>query len=349
MNKTTILFTLLGLFFCTQPVFTVRGQETGKNKTTPNAEIRYDVNDAHCHYNDFLMNTDGIDSLLAVMDMAGVEHTMLNGIAVVKKWDAIDPVQPMYYLADDSRCYYYSAVDVALAREVSSLPTEQRRRIHPFIGGFNTTDRNAIDHVKRMMEWYPGLWEGIGEILTRHDDLTALVYGEQARANHIALDPVYQFAAENDLPVCVHSDISSVWVHEPLYLHEMEEAIQKHPNTRFIWAHAGISRRIVVPTIIDELRRMLTIYPNLSVDISWVVYPMDVAPDGVPSQDWVDMVEDFPDRFMIGTDKIGHYDDYVETITKYYIFLDALSPETAKLVAKDNFWNILPARVREKE
>jgi len=28
---------------------------------------------------------------------------MLNGLAVVKKWDAIDPRKPLYYLADDSR------------------------------------------------------------------------------------------------------------------------------------------------------------------------------------------------------------------------------------------------------
>ena len=39
-----------------------------------------------------------------------------------------------------------------------------------------------------MIQWYPDFWEGIGEIFTRHDDLTGLTYGETARANNIALD-----------------------------------------------------------------------------------------------------------------------------------------------------------------
>ena len=40
-------------------------------------------------------------------------------------------------------------------------------------------------------------------------------------------DPVYIFAAEHDLPVWVHSDISSVWIQEPIYLYEMEEAVER--------------------------------------------------------------------------------------------------------------------------
>lgn len=310
------------------------------------AAIRYRVADAHLHYVDFLQNSDGIKTLLKAMDHAGVDHAMLNGLGVVKKWDAIDPMKPMYYLADDSRAYWYSATDTIVARAVESLPETERKRFHPFISGFNPTDRNAVDHLQRMYTLYPDVWEGIGEILTRHDDLTALTYGEQARANHIALDAVYTFAADHDLPVTIHSDISSVWVQEPLYLHEMEQAVKKHPETRFIWAHAGMSRRINVPALVPELRRMLKAYPNLWIDLSWVVYPNNVAPDGKPSKEWVALVEEFPHKFMIGTDMIGHFNKYGETITRYYVFLDALSEETARLVARENFLNILPQRGR---
>jgi len=276
--------------------------------------IRYQVTDAHLHYVDFLQNSEGVEALLKAMSRAGVGHAMVNGLPLVKKWNAVDPRKPLYYLADDSRTYWYSAADVLVAKTVKSLPETDRKRFHPFICGFNPTDRNAIDHVRRMYEWYPDLWEGIGEILTRHDDLTGLTYGEQARANHIALDPVYTFAAKHDLPVCIHSDITSVWVHEPLYLHEMEEAVKKHPQTRFIWAHAGISRRMTVPSLVQVLRRMLKTYPNLWIDLSWVVYPMDVYPAGKLNKEWVALVEEFPDRFMIGTDSIGRFDEYEKTI-----------------------------------
>jgi hypothetical protein len=121
-----------------------------------------------------------------------------------------------------------------------------------------------------------------------------------------------------------------------------------YPRTGFNWAHVGISRRIVVPTLLQELRRMLKTYPNLWIDLSWVVYPMDVAPNGIPKEEWVAIVEEFPDRVMLGTDKVGHFEDYDEAISKYYVFLDALSPKTARLVARENFLSILPRRVRDR-
>jgi predicted TIM-barrel fold metal-dependent hydrolase len=127
----------------------------------------------------------------------------------------------------------------------------------------------------------------------------------------------------------------------------MEEALQKHPKTRFIWCHAGISRRIDVPSQAQNLRRLLNAYPNLNVDLSWVVFESYLAPQGAPAQSWVDLIEAFPTRFMIGSDKVGHFADYEKETLKYNVFLDALTPETAKLVARDNFLALLPKRVRE--
>ena len=66
-------------------------------------------------------------------------------------------------------------------------------------------------------------------------------------------------------------------------------------------------------------------------------------PSGILTEEWVAIVEDFPHRFMLGTDKIGHYEDYDEAISKYYVFLDALSPKTARLVARGNFFEDLTA------
>ena len=79
-----------------------------------------------------------------------------------------------------------------------------------------------------------------------------------------------------------------------------------------------------------------------------MIYSMDVAANGSPSKEWVAMVEEFTDRFMLGTDKIGYYEDYNEAITIYYVFLDALSPNTAGLVARENFLSLFPQRVRER-
>ena len=287
-----------------------------------------------------------MSALLAAMDSAGVEHTMISGMPLVKKWHAADPRRPLYYLEDDSRTYWYSATDVLVASAIEPLSRNQRRRLHPFISGFNSTDRNAVDHVERMLELYPDLWEGIGEVMARHDDLTALTYGETARADHVALDAVYELAAAKDLPVSVHSNIGSVWLREPIYLHEMENALQRHGRTRFIWCHAGISRRIEISTLTKELRRLLSTYKRLWIDLSWVVFDDYVAPDGKPAPAWIELVEEFPDRFMIGSDSVGHFTELSATIRRYYVFLEALEPETRAKVARDNFLSVLPQRVR---
>ena len=314
-------------------------------KMSPN---RYRYTDAHCHYVDFLQRTDGIRTLINKMDTAGVYHIQIMGMPLLKKWNAADPREPRYYLEDDSRTYWYSATDIIVARAVNQLGENERRRFHPFICGFNPTNRNAVDHVRRMMEWYPDFWEGIGEIFTRHDDLTGLTYGETARANNIALDPVYRLAAENDMPIQMHNNIGNKWLREPVYMHEMEGAIRKHPQTRFIWAHAGISRDCNIPSIVREADRLLKTYDNLWFDLSWIVFENNIAPDGKLDRDWISLVEDYPERFMIGTDKVGHFDTYVEEIKKYDILLDSLKPKTSRLVASENFLRVLPGRAHAR-
>src|SRR5947209_4874874 len=127
--------------------------------------IRYRLSDCYFHFVDFLQKTDGIKAVLDAMNRSGVDHTMLCGMPLVKQWSVQEPVQPGYYLEDDARCYWYSATDVFVAREVLTLPDADRARVHPFICGFNGADRNAVDHVQRMLDWYPGLWEGIGEVM----------------------------------------------------------------------------------------------------------------------------------------------------------------------------------------
>ena len=131
-----------------------------------------------------------------------------------------------------------------------------------------------------MVAYFPDFWDGIGEIMARHDDLTALTYGETARANHVALDPIYRFAIEHDLPVYLHSNISSVTSRKPIYLHEMEELLTRHPRLKVVWAHCGISRRIVVPDLTQHLHALLTKHPCLFMDLSWIVSDLFVQKGG---------------------------------------------------------------------
>jgi hypothetical protein len=305
---------------------------------------RYELVDAHFHFLSFVQETAGMDAFFKAMDETGVAESAVIGMPVVKEWDEGDARRPTYYLDNDSRTYWYSATDFLVARAVLDLPKDKQARLHPFICGFNSADRNAVDHVQRMLALYPNFWQGIGEVFLRHDDLTALTYGDTPRATSTAFGRLLDLAAARDLPVLVHSNIGPAWLEKPDYLGEIESAVRSHPNTRIIWAHAGISRRIVIPDHTAILRRMLGQYSNLTVDLSWVIFDQEIAPGGVLDRRWASLIEEYPGRFTIGSDVVGFFDQYKPTLQRYYLLLDALKPETARKVAHDNFLALLPAR-----
>ena len=313
----------------------------------------YAYSDAHLHYVDFFQETAGMDKLLKAMADNRIEHVMISGIPVAKKWHEDEPKRPRYYAGDDADAYWYSATDVIVAAAVNKLSPAQRQHFHPFLAGFNPNDKNSAAHIQRMLDLNPGLWQGIGEVFTRHDDLTALTSGDTPRANNEAMTRIYHLAAENDLPVMLHSNITSKRERNPLYLAEVEQPLRNHPHTRFIWAHAGTSKEIhrhqvQMDFLLPTLTRLLEAYPNLYIDLSWSMltpYLLDDA--GKPRPQWVALVERFPDRFMLGSDVVGRFNKLGKEMRRFDPFLDALPEDVAHKVARDNFLAILPKPHRD--
>lgn len=312
----------------------------------------YAYSDAHLHYVDFFQESAGMPALLAAMAKNRIEHVMISGIPVAKKWHEDEPKRPRYYAGDDADAYWYSATDVWVADAVKQLSAKQREHFHPFLSGFNPNDKNSAAHIQRMLDLNPGLWQGIGEVFTRHDDLTALISGDTPRANNEALMRIYTLAAQHDLPVLVHSNITSKREKNPLYLAEIEQPLGQHPRTRFIWAHAGTSAEIhrhqtQMDFLLPTLTRLLATYPNLYVDLSWsMLTPYLLDEQGSARPEWVALVERFPERFMLGSDVVGRFDKLGQELHSFDPFLDALPVEVAHKVAKDNFVQVLPKKTR---
>ncbi|MHB0857884.1 MAG: amidohydrolase family protein [Anaerolineae bacterium] len=304
-------------------------RESGKpGSLAPLRGSKYPLIDAHLHVANFVQQTPGGPALLDAMDRANVQRAVVFGLPVAKVWDACDREPPDYYLANDSRCYYYGYTDVLVAELVRSLPPEGRARLYPLMCGFNPVDRLALRDVERLYAQYPDVWCGIGELLLRHDDLTALTYGEVARANHQALWPVYQFAADHDLPVLMHQNVTAVSKSDhPVYLYELEEALRDFPRTRFILAHCGMSRRVEVPFYYQMVERLLEQYPLLCVDYSWIIYDVAICPQGRPNEDWLALTERFSTRICLGSDLVTRFERLGPELQRYDAFLDQLSPE----------------------
>ena len=317
--------------------------------TVATAQAReYRYSDAHLHFVDFFQESDGIAKLIEAMDAGHIDHVMISGIPVAKKWHENEPKRPRYYAGDDAPVYWYSATDVIVAAAMEELDEQQRKRFHPFLSGFNPNDKNAAAHIRRMFELNPGLWQGIGEVFTRHDDITALTEGDTPRANNEALTKVYHLAAEFDLPVMLHSNITSKRERNPLYLAELEEPLRNHPHTRFIWAHAGTSMELhrhqeKLDFLLPTVTRLLEDYPNLYIDLSWtMLQPYLLDASGKPRKAWLELVEHHPTRFMLGSDVVGRFDNLAEGMQAFDPFLDALPEDVARRVAKDNFLAVLP-------
>jgi hypothetical protein len=290
---------------------------------------KYVIFDAHLHGVNFIQQTDGFKALLREMDKARVEQCVVFGLPVSKQWPEWENEEPTYYLSDESRCYYYSLTDATIAQAYMDLTADNRKRIIPLLCGFSPVDRYAIKHVERIINLYPGVFKGIGEILCRHDDLSNLTYGQPARINHKALFPIFNFAAQHQLPVLVHQNATSVGRQNQLsYTDEMIEMLERFPNTTLVWAHCGVSRRVRIENLHEVIDHLLGKHNNLYVDYSWLVFDNYICPNGQPSENWLEVTEKHSDRICLGSDIFGHFESLSKCLERYTPFLDCLSKET---------------------
>ena len=201
------------------------------------------------------------------MDLSGVSRAVIFGLGIAKQWDEDTGRAPKYYLSNDSRCYY-SGTDFILAEELLAQPKEIRDRFLPFCCGVNCNDRFAAEHIRQLLRLYPNFWRGIGELMSRHDDLTALTYGEPPHLDHPAFKGIFDLGAEEGLPVLVHHNITAQSSEEVLYREELERALAHNRDCKVIWAHVGISRRVEIKHLTRIAAELLDAHPNLWIDIS---------------------------------------------------------------------------------
>src|SRR6185295_7955188 len=125
----------------------------------------------------------------------------------------------------DAPLYYYSFTDAWIAMAYRSLTEEQRARFDPMITGFNPTDMYAADHIRRVLQTFPGVFTGIGEFTVHKEFVSAKIAGDVASLQDKALDRILDFAGEVGLVVTLHNDIDVPFAKEgaaPAYLEEMK-------------------------------------------------------------------------------------------------------------------------------
>jgi predicted TIM-barrel fold metal-dependent hydrolase len=129
-------------------------------------------------------------------------------------------------------------------------------------------DESIIVHVEERLKKYK--YVALGEF---H------VSGE--KADLPVVRRIVQLAKQHGLVLHAHSDAEAV-----------ERLFRQDPEARIIWAHAGFEQP-------PRVREMMRRYKNLWAELS---SRGDVAPNGQMGVEWREILLEFPDRFMVGTD-----------------------------------------------
>jgi hypothetical protein len=311
-----------------------------------------EVHDAHLHLTNYVQQGTDIHDFLKVMgDKVG--RVALFGIPLQQTWSYgnTGDFAPTYYLQTDAPLYYYSFTDAVIAMAYRSLPKEQQARLDPMITGFNPADMYATDHIKRVLQTFPGVFSGIGEFTIHKEFVSAKIAGETATLTNPALDRILDFAAEVGLVVILHNDVDMPFPRpgqDPYQVVQLAELFKRHPKTTIIWAHCGLGR--VVRPVKDQVgivERALSnpALSHLHIDISWDETAKYLTATPETTQGVADLINRHPDRFLFGTDEVAPTEQakYLKVYDLYASLFAKLTPEASEKVRRGNYERLFDA------
>jgi predicted TIM-barrel fold metal-dependent hydrolase len=187
-------------------------------------------------------------------------------------------------------------------------------------------------------------FKGIGELVV---DST---YSRADKASKYPADSplmrrLWELSAKYGVPMSAHMDAT------PESIQQMERLLASDRRGTWVWAHTGWLP-VADPAM---LRRLLQAHPNLYCDLSGresirQIYRGDpIDEGGVLKPAWKALLEEYPDRFVIGTDiDPATLKIYAEEIGWWRGILAQLSPTTVAKLAHENAERLLklPAATR---
>jgi hypothetical protein len=318
----------------------------GAGLASAQPQAPYLVHDAHVHLTNYVQQGPDVHDFLKVMGTK-VGRATLFGIPLQQTWSYgnTGDFAPTYYLQSDSPLYYYSFTDAYVAMQYRSLTPAEQARFDPMITGFNPADMYAADHIRRVLQTFPGVFTGIGEFTIHKEFVSAKIAGDTASLTNPALDRVLDFAGEVGLVVILHSDIDMPFPkpgQDPYQLVQLSELLKRHPKTTIIWAHLGLGRIVHPVKDMAAIIERAVSNPELShvyFDISWdeVAKYLQAAPESL--QATADIVNRHPDRFLFGTDEVGPTDQarYLKVYDMYAPLFAKLTPEASQKLRLGNY------------
>ena len=204
--------------------------------------------------------------------------------------------------------------------------------------------RTIVDLMKVFDHEFKGVFRMVGEINLNKQALGGLSTSgfnavECARQNLKEDKHVYDtmsYLEEKDYPIACHSDMGrdasqlpnkypraladapQEWVDN---LHIIDTFASVYPNNKIRWCHMGLSEELtkITPEVhIEVVKSMLSKHRNMSCDVSWRVLYENLFKQPEKASLYIDLFNEFPDRFLSGTDFIASKGGLHDTTEETY-------------------------------
>ena len=173
-----------------------------------------------------------------------------------------------------------------------------------------------------------------GDIATwvRDESVTAFLEERLARSRYAAIGEFHLYGADADLPVprrlVALAKTHKLILHAHSDADAIERLFQQDSHARILWAHSGFDTP-------DRVRALLRKHRNLWCDLA---FRTEQGSSGKVPPEWRAAFDEFPDRFMVGTDTFTperwHY--IVEHAAWSRAWLADLPPALAERIAWRN-------------
>ena len=207
-----------------------------------------------------------------------------------------------------------------------------------FNGGARATE-NADTPVFRALleraeaEFKTGRLKGFGELFVNNQNSNPQpAFRRKIAADAPTMRAMYQLAAKYGGFVAMHMETDRD------SLQQLDALASIEPRATVILSHCGVWADAAT------IRALMDKHPNVHCDLSWRSPPVArglqrsaraIFDESGVRQEWLDLIEQRPDRFMIGTD--AYCCDYSEALGSFRKgLLPRLSPATLRKVAYEN-------------
>jgi predicted TIM-barrel fold metal-dependent hydrolase len=200
-----------------------------------------------------------------------------------------------------------------------------------------------------------GRFFAMGEFEARHYPSSTNDRDVHKPVDSEGMQTIFRISSETGIPFLLHHEA------EDALLPELERMLAKYPKAKVVWCHVGRNRNRAtwkrfqdVSVVVEFLQK----YPNLYFDIvqskPGSKYPGTRQVEGIlynaPRDqieflegDWKKLFEEFPDRFVIGTDvNTGRFPQYDRVIATFrQVILSKIDQDAAARIAYKNAWKLM--------